>query len=247
MQKTALVKTIRYVCFVLALTAVALGLFCLTYACREQSEVCVGEGQEIPFTVVIDAGHGGEDGGTESADGVYEKDLNLEIAFDVKELLEAAGVRVIMTRSEDVLLYDRNVDYKGRKKVLDLAARLSVGESVRPDLFISVHMNAFPDSRYSGLQVWYSPNTECSEEFAKAIQERIASELQPENHRRVKAAGSNIFLLDRLTCPAVLVECGFLSNPTEAERLSDGEYQKQLSFLLVSSILESLEKEAANP
>lgn len=190
--------------------------------------------------VVIDAGHGGEDGGTSSVTGVLEKDLNLSVAFALRDLFEAAGIPVVMTRTEDKLLYDRGVNFQGRKKVLDLAARRLVAEQTAStwdgnSLFISIHMNAFPQTRYSGMQVWYGTGDLRSIEIAGAIQ-NASSALMPDNTRKIKAAGSNIYLLDRIETPAVLVECGFLSNPAEAERLSHEEYRYALAAVIFSAI-----------
>lgn len=185
--------------------------------------------------VVIDAGHGGEDGGASSAAGLVEKDVNLAVAFALRDLCEAAGIPVVMTRTEDKLLYDRSVNYQGRKKVLDLAARRTVAEQTPGCLFLSIHMNAFPQPQYSGAQVWYGQNDPRSAEIARAIQ--VASlALIPENNRKIKAAGSNIYLLDRLQTPAVLVECGFLSNPNEAERLSRDEYRRAMAAAIFCGI-----------
>ena len=121
------------------------------------------------FTVVLDAGHGGEDGGAVSASGIYEKNLNLSIAMLVRDLLEANGVKVVMTRETDILLYDRNVDYVGRKKALDLAARRQIAEQTPNAIFVSIHMNAYPQTQYRGLQVWYSPNNHGSEKLADKL------------------------------------------------------------------------------
>ena len=191
-------------------------------------------------TVIIDAGHGGEDGGTSSASGLIEKDLNLDIAFTLRDMLQANGINVVMTREDDRLLYDRNVDFHGRKKVLDLAARLSVAQSTENAIFVSIHMNAFSDPKYSGLQVWYSPNGEEAYDLAKKIQTNTHGMLQPQNDRKVKKATSKIFLLDKAVCPAVLVECGFLSNTHEADLLSSTEYRQKLCFVLFTSINEFL-------
>ena len=108
--------------------------------------------------VVIDAGHGGEDGGAIGVNGVYEKDLNLSIALLLDEWLRAEGFETVLTRSEDILLYDKNSDYFGQKKVQDLAARRKIAEQYENAILISIHMNAFPESKYSGLQVYYSKN-----------------------------------------------------------------------------------------
>jgi N-acetylmuramoyl-L-alanine amidase len=190
------------------------------------------------FTVVLDAGHGGEDGGAVSATDIYEKDLNLAIAKILREMLEANGIPVVMTRETDVLLYDRHSDYRGHKKAQDLATRLNISETTPDSVLVSIHMNAYPLSQYHGLQVWYSPNHPDSQKIAEQIQQTVESHLQPENERRVKAATGSIYLLHHSTRPAVLVECGFLSNPEEAERLNDPAYQRQLAFLIFLAILQ---------
>lgn len=201
--------------------------------------------KKVPYTIVIDAGHGGEDGGTQSAQGLFEKDVNLAIAEMLNDMLRAAGIPTVMTRTEDILLYDRNVDYHGRKKVLDLAARRKIAESTENALFISIHMNAFPQTQYHGLQVFYSPHQIESKELADLIQQTTKEVLQPDNERKTKKATSSIYLLDRLTCPAVLVECGFLSNPTEAEQLSHDEYRQQVAMVLFSAIMRQISDKAS--
>ena len=191
-----------------------------------------------PLTVVIDAGHGGEDGGASSASGVLEKELNLQIAERLCDLLKSNGVNVVMTRTEDTMLYDKTVDYKGRKKALDLAARQRITEEAGDCIFVSIHMNAYPQPQYRGLQVWYSPNNPDSQSLATLIQQTVAKNLQPENTRQIKRATSAIYLLHHLQMPAVLVECGFLSNAAEAELLASERYQKDLAYNLYLAIME---------
>ena len=186
--------------------------------------------------IVLDAGHGGEDGGTVGTNGVLEKDLNLDMSESLGVYLKFAGFEVVQTRTEDILLYDRNVNYKGRKKVLDLAARYKIAEELRPDLFMSIHMNAFPDSRYSGLTVYYSPNNDQSYNAAYTVRSEVIDKLQPNNNRELKKAGSSIYLLNRLRCPSILVECGFLSNQEECSMLSTEGYRHKLSLILFSSL-----------
>ena len=199
---------------------------------------------ETPLRVVIlDAGHGGEDGGAVGVTGLVEKELNLDLAKRICALLEADGVRVIMTRTEDVLLYDRGADYQGRKKTLDLAARQAIGDQNPEALFVSLHANTFSQSIYHGLQIWYSSNHDKSAMLAEAIRGEVVRTLQPDNHRQSKVAGSNIFLLDRLQQPAVLVECGFLSNPAECRALEDDAYRQQLADALYRGILAYYESE----
>ena len=199
--------------------------------------------QKAAPTIVLDAGHGGEDGGAVSDTGVMEKNLNLSLTLMLKDMLVANGYRVILTRESDTLLYDKNSDYEGRKKALDLAARKQIAEETPNCLFVSIHMNTYPLPTCTGLQVWYSPNNPASLELARALQSTAKELLQPENDRAVKAAGSSIYLLHNLATPAVLIECGFLSTPEEAELLASPAYQKQLAFTIFCGLTEYLAKE----
>ena len=223
--------------FLLTLTVLAgvSALFCHLSQTKAETVAPVGV-----RTVVIDAGHGGEDGGTVSADGTPEKDLNLDIAFRLRDLLTADGIPVVMTRTEDKLLYDPDADYRGRKKSLDLAARREIAENTENCLFVSIHMNSYPDPRYSGLQVWYSPNDPASGPLAAAVQSSARSLLQPDNDRKIKPATSSIYLLHRLRVPAVLVECGFLSNPEEAARLATPGYRAEVAFAVFLGLREAM-------
>ncbi len=191
------------------------------------------------YSVVLDPGHGGEDGGCSGKDGTTEKDINLSLSLTLAQMLRAGGVEVTLTRTEDILLYDRNVDFKGRKKILDLAYRLNCARTHPESEFISIHMNAFPEEKWHGLQVWYSKNSDASFTLAKEIQSAAQIYIQPENQRRVKVAGSGIYLLNRAVTPAVLVECGFLSNPRECASLASPEYQKKLSLVIMYAYLRS--------
>ncbi|MBE6662062.1 MAG: N-acetylmuramoyl-L-alanine amidase [Ruminococcaceae bacterium] len=216
-----------------------LSLFCLLGASfsRVKEKSVIGKQN---YTVVLDAGHGGEDGGASSTSGLLEKELNLAIATDIGAYLELCGISVVYTRTEDILLYDRNENYQGRKKILDLAARLKIAREYENAVFVSIHMNAFPQKQYKGLQVYYSPNHPLSKALASTVQENARNCLDRENQRKIKKATSSIYLLDRLEKPAILIECGFLSNDTEAERLASEEYQKQLALVIAQSIAENL-------
>ncbi len=194
------------------------------------------------LTVVLDAGHGGEDGGAIGQNKVHEKDLNLAITLKIGELLKNKGINVIFTRTEDILLYDRNVDYTNRKKSLDLAQRVKIAQNTPDCIFVSIHMNAFPKSQYKGFQVYYSKNNPESQILANDIQGGVKEELQPWNKRKITAASSKIFLLDRLNCPAILIECGFMSNPEECRLLTTEIYQNQLSKIISEKIAIYVEK-----
>ena len=239
MEHSALSATARFFLFVLALALLASLFSFFAQAFGAPKQTIQSPSTPRPITVVIDAGHGGEDGGAVSTSGIYEKDLNLAIAKQLCDLLTANGVTVVMTRITDTLLYDRNVDYHGRKKALDLAARRKITEETENAIFVSIHMNAYPLPQYNGLQVWYSKHHRESRTLADTLQSNAQRLLQPRNNRKTKAAGSNIYLLHYLTCPAILVECGFLSNAAEAERLNTPEYQKELAFVIALAILET--------
>ncbi len=193
-------------------------------------------------SVVIDAGHGGPDGGTSGFSKVPEKELNLDIALKVRDILTAAGVDVVMTRTEDITLTDPD---GGTRKNQDLRARKKIAEATPNAVLVSIHMNAFSIEKYSGLQVYYSQNNTQSQELAKDVQTAVASVLQPENDRKIKPAGENIYLLHELDCPAILIECGFLSNAAEAERLNDAEYRQALAFVIANSLLGSIYQNAS--
>ena len=188
-------------------------------------------------TVVIDPGHGGEDGGTASAAGLLEKDVNLAVSLRLRELLELSGFPVVMTREEDRSIGDPALGSVRERKSSDLHRRLELVESQRDCVLLSIHQNYFSESQYSGAQVFYSPNHPQSAELAEEIRKAVTAQLQPENTRECKAASESIFLLHQTTVPAVIVECGFLSNPQEAALLSEEEYQSQMAFSIYLGFL----------
>lgn len=234
-------RPMRFWGIVLALAAVCAGFSLPDISARRENGARTATGAEA-WTVILDAGHGGEDGGAVSADGLQEKAVNLDLTLRIRDFLTENGVRVALTRDSDVLLYDRNTDYRGRKKALDLRARREIAEQIPGGVFVSIHMNAFPQKQVHGLQVWYSPNHAASALLAGAVQEEVRTRLQPENNRKTKQAGSNIYLLHHLRIPAVLVECGFLSNPDEAALLATESYREQLAQAIGLGILAGLGK-----
>ena len=187
-------------------------------------------------TIILDAGHGGEDGGAQG-NGLLEKDINLDITLRLSSLLRERGVNVVLTRDSDILLYDKDSDFKGKKKSQDLQNRLKITNSYENPILVSIHMNYFAQTQYSGLQVWYSKNDARSKILANHIQANVKSTLQPNNNRVTKEATSSIYLLHNATCPAVLVECGFLSNPEEARALNDENYREKLANVIFQSII----------
>lgn len=199
----------------------------------KQSDSLLANGQEKRI-IILDPGHGGEDPGAIGVDGVLEKDLNLSTALRIRDLLIFQGYQVVMTRSDDRLLYDP--DLPTSHKVQDLTTRLDYGKLYPSATFVSIHMNKFPDADCSGLQVYYSGNHAVSPVLAENIQQSYTETFPNAKVRAAKKATSAIFILHRIEIPAVLVECGFLSNPTENELLQTADYQKKLAALIVTAL-----------
>lgn len=190
-------------------------------------------------TIVIDAGHGGEDGGAVASDGTLEKDLNLEIARVLGLICELNGNEVRQTRTTDTLLYDHYGDldnYKGQKKIYDLKNRLKIASEYESPLYVGIHMNNFSMPQYSGMQIYYSANNEQGINIAKLIRDTNKLYLQKDNNRQIKRATSSIYVLDKALCPAVLIECGFMSNERELELLKSSEHQTNLALVIFASI-----------
>lgn len=203
------------------------------------AQAAAGETTSPTLTVILDPGHGGADGGAIGCNGEKEKNLNLSVALAIEKLLRERGINVIMTRSTDVHLCTEEQNAKGQRKVNDLRNRLLVAEQNPGAIFVSIHMNSYSASKYHGFQAYYTVNDNGeSRQLAEAIQARVRADLQSDNNRQVKAAGENIYLLNHAVGTAVLLECGFLSNPEECSRLSEPEYREALSFSIVSAIME---------
>lgn len=185
--------------------------------------------------IILDPGHGGFDGGA-VCNKVVEKDINLGISLKLRDLFRVCGYRVVMTREEDVSTADDSAGNTTRKrKVSDMHNRLKKMQAHNNAVFISIHQNKFQQSKYYGAQVFYSPNHPGSQQLAKGIQDSFKALLQPENQREIKKAGSELFLLYNAKQPAVLVECGFLSNPQECQKLTQQGYQKQVALAVLSA------------
>ena len=191
-------------------------------------------------TVIIDAGHGGDDGGAIGVDGTVEKDINLDIALKLEKLLKFYGFDVIMTRTEDVMTCDDGLDSLRKRKVSDIHNRFDVLEKNPDAVFISIHQNKFEDNSQHGTQVFYSGNNEKSKLLAESIQNSIVTVLQPDNSRVVKKSGSGIYLLYHAELPAVLVECGFISNPAEVKKLNDENYRMKIAILIADGLIKYL-------
>lgn len=189
--------------------------------------------------VVIDAGHGGMDGGAVGTRGTLEKDLNLDVAQKLSTALTNAGVANILTRSDDNMLTSQGAS---SAKNGDIRARLNITESTENAILVSIHMNKFSDPLVKGMTFYYSPNHPEGRVLAEAMKAVLVDKLQPENKRPIKEAGSSIYLLNRTTKPAVLVECGFLSNSYEEALLLSEEYRQRVADILCEALLSYLDQ-----
>lgn len=187
--------------------------------------------------ILIDPGHGGYDGGAEGGDGIKEKDINLSISLKLKDKLLKEGYEVYMIREEDKDLLDEGKRI-GTKKAQDMENRCKIKEKLNPDIFISIHQNYFPQSQYYGSQVWYSKNQKSSM-LAKIVQDNLKADLN-HNNKRVEKPANNAYKI--LNCndnnTSVLIECGFLSNYEEEQRILNEDYQQKIADSITKSINE---------
>jgi len=201
-------------------------------------EAAAGPHGAVPV-ILLDAGHGGEDGGAVGVGGLVEKDLNLAVTLKLDSFLRAMGYETIMTRTTDTDLHDSAAAGLRERKTTDIHNRFHMMEALPAGgLFVSIHMNKFGQASARGTQVFYSKNNPESIVLAESIQQSVVRLLQPENHRQVKPAGDSIYLLFNAQKPAVLVECGFISNPGEAARLQEDGYQNALAFAVGCGVLD---------
>ena len=187
------------------------------------------------FCVVIDAGHGGFDGGAVAEDGTLEKNVNLQIALKLDEACRILGFDTYMVRETDCSTEDKG-ETKNKKRS-DLNNRLKIMKERENCIFISIHQNKYTTAQPNGTQVFYSPKISGSDLLAKSVQESVKTLVQKDNERVVKPGTSSTFLLYHAVRPAVIVECGFLSNPKDLKNLKDGNYQQSLAFAIALGVL----------
>lgn len=221
--------------FLIILSAMLYLTFMANFSADEASSMPITQ-----KTVIVDAGHGGDDGGAIGIDGTVEKDINLDIALKLEKILKFYGFNVIMTRTQDVMTCDDGIDSLRKRKISDIHNRFELMRKNPDAIFISVHQNKFEDSSQHGTQVFYSGNDERSKELAEAIQTSVTLTLQRKNDRVVKKSGSGIYLLYHAKIPAVLVECGFISNSDEVKKLKDESYRMKLAILIADGLLKYL-------
>ncbi len=208
-------------------------LLLLTGAVRYNLSVSTAAIMEKSPIIVIDAGHGGEDGGAIGTKGVPESQINLDISMGLDQLLRFCGYRTKMIRDSDRSVYTEG-ETLAEKKVSDLKHRVKLVNGTWNALLISIHQNHFPEEKYSGAQVFYG-SVSGGKELAGRIQEQLRLGLDPDNHRQIKKADA-VYLMEKITCPGVLVECGFLSNPKEEALLLTSAYQRKIICAVTSAL-----------
>lgn len=182
--------------------------------------------------VVVDAGHGGRDPGKVGVGGIQEKDLNLKIAKKVQKELEEAGCTVVMTREKDSGLYSEDAQ---NKRVEDLQKRCDLVHETKPDCVVSIHQNSYPEESVCGAQTFYYEHSAEGKALAEAIQASLIENVDPENRRQAKS-NTTYYLLKKTDAPLTIVECGFLSNPDEAQLLGQEEYQQKIAHAVAEGV-----------
>ncbi len=193
--------------------------------------------------IVIDVGHGGFDSGKVGVNGELEKDINLQVALKLKDTLEAKGMQVVMTREDDQGLYDADAR---NKKAQDLQRRCELINKENPLMTVSIHQNSYTSPQIKGAQVFYYTTSKESQTLAETVQETLIEKVDPQNHRQAKANDS-YYLLKKTESTIIIVECGFLSNPEEAQKLTDETYQQQIAEAVCDGILQYLGKDGGQP
>ena len=188
--------------------------------------------------IIIDPGHGGFDGGAGAADGTLEKDVNLEISLKLRDILKVSGFDAVMTRTDDTGTEDDSNESISVRKRSDLKNRLKLMSENGDAIYVSIHLNKFTTSAASGTQVFYTPNFDSARLLGECIQKSVVENLQPENRRVIKRGTDSTYLLKNAKIPAVIVECGFLSNNRDLENLKDPAYQSKLALCIAAGIME---------
>lgn len=182
------------------------------------------------------------DGGCSTADGVPEKGINLNILLTLRDMLKINGYEVVVTRDSDISIHDKGIEGIANQKSSDMDNRLEIFNKYPNAICISIHQNQFTDPKYSGAQMFYSDSNSRNEALARTIQSKFVEYLQPDNSREIKLCGKELFLCYFSENPTVMVECGFLSNPGEAELLKTEEYQRKVAFTIFSALNEFVSK-----
>ena len=227
---------------------VLLGCFTVIAATADYSQMSVRASTSRATqkkTIVLDAGHGGMDSGAVGINGELEKNINLAIVRDLDDMLTLSGFNVVLTRDSDVSIHDEGIKGTREQKVSDMKNRLDIINKYGDCLFLSVHQNKFTEPEYFGAQIFYTANNPDNRMIAQIMQDNFKT-IQPGNDRQIKQEGDELYLFKNTKIPAVLIECGFLSNPDDAANLSDRDYQRKVAYTIYNGILTYLTSKPAD-
>jgi len=217
----------------MVIAAIAIGIS--RYRTEDESTSVAAE-MRPSLTLIIDPGHGGADGGAVSANGLRESEVNLDIAQRLDQLMGFFGVSTVMTRDSEEITYSSSADTIREKKIEDTRNRVNLVNSIENAVLISIHQNTYPSPDPSGTQVLFA-RTAGSEEFAKSMQQLFITAMGSQNRRTATRVPGNVFLMNQVTVPAILVECAFLSNPEEEALLKTGEYRLKIAAIIAAGFL----------
>ncbi len=227
-------KLLGPVCYVLTIIGV---LVAAQWGSRAATVIAENTPVARSHCIVIDAGHGGEDGGATSCTGRLESGYNLDIALRLNDLLHLLGYDTRMIRTADTAIYTKG-ETIAQKKVSDLKERVRIVEETQGSLLLSIHQNTFPDGRYSGAQVFYA-DTPGSRDLAEQLQTNLVTTVNPGSNRKCKKS-DGVYLMEHISRPGVLIECGFLSNAEEEAKLRSATYQKRLCCVIAATVSQNL-------
>lgn len=227
-------KKIRYLSL-LPVYSVVLGIFLFVGLVGNRAVSVMSASAPLKYrkTVIIDAGHGGVDGGATSCTGVLESRINLDFALKLDDLMHLLGMNTLMIRTTDCSIYTEG-ETIAQKKVSDLKERVRIVNNVDDGLLISIHQNHFSNEKYSGAQVFYAP-TEGSKNLANNLQKSLIQAVNTNSHRAIKKA-DNVYLMQHIDCPGILIECGFLSNRNEEYLLRNPDYQRKICSVIACTV-----------
>lgn len=230
------------------LTLSIIGVFVLLAVCARITERALPVAAPVTEkpTIVLDAGHGGLDSGAVGVTGVLEKDINLSIVLTLRDMLEMSGFNVVLTRDEDISIYDNGVEGIRNQKLNDMDNRLKIIQSYPDSIFLCIHQNNYISPDSCGAQMFYNNNNSTNRTLAQIMQNRF-KQLQPYNDREIKLSGEELFLLKSNKNPSLMIECGFLSNPDEEANLSTWEYQQKVAFTIYGGVLEYIDATTEKP
>lgn len=236
LRKRDLFLSLLFCCF-------AVGLGTVLWKGNAVPAFAAGEEDGPPLTVVIDPGHGGEDGGAVSPGGVSESAINLEVSLRVSDLLRFAGQRTTLIREEDISVGDEDLDTMRQRKTSDLKNRVAIVNAVENSLLLSIHQNSLPSSPVThGAQVFWNKQAG-AEELAMSVQDSLNEGINAGNEKHPRQIPDSIYLMKHVTAPGILVECGFLSNAAETEWLQDPIYQTRLATAIAAGFLRGITEE----